>query len=65
VRRQIADLTERTVDMYKIKFRDGINGMIRVVVGDIEFEAHPSVVNDSESLRSIIAAERQFKEQGV
>jgi len=49
--------------MDKIKFRKGTNDMIRVVVGDIEFEAHPSVVRDPQSLQSIIAAERAFKEQ--
>lgn len=46
----------------KIKFRKGTNGMIRVVVGDIEFEAHPNVVRDEASLQSIIDAERKFKE---
>jgi hypothetical protein len=51
--------------MDKIKFRTGTNDMIRVVVGDIEFEAHPSVVRDPQSLQSIIAAERAFKEQGA
>jgi ribosomal protein L1 len=46
----------------KIKFRKGTNGMIRVVVGDIEFEAHPNVVRYEASLQSIIDAERKFKE---
>jgi len=49
--------------MDKIKFRKGSNGMIRVVVGNISFEAHPNVVRDPAQLQSIIAAERAFKEQ--
>jgi hypothetical protein len=51
--------------MDKIKLRKGTNGMIRVAVGDLEFEAHASVVRDKAALQSIIAAERDFKEQGV
>lgn len=51
--------------MDKVKFRRGENGMIRVVVGDIEFEAHPTHVRNEESLRLMIAAEREFKEWGV
>jgi hypothetical protein len=50
--------------MDKVKFRRGTNGMIRVVVGDVEFEAHPNVVRDEKSLQPIIAAEREFKERG-
>lgn len=55
----------KTVDSFKIKFRKGTNGMIRVVVGDIEFEAHPNVVRDEASLHSIIAVERELKKLGV
>ena len=51
--------------MDKVKFRRGENGMVHVVVGDIEFDAHPSQVRNEESLRSMIAAEREFKEWGV
>jgi hypothetical protein len=51
--------------MDKIRFRRGTNGMVRVVVGDIQFEPHPNVVRDEESLRSIIATEREFKETGA
>jgi hypothetical protein len=51
--------------MDKVKFRRGENGMVRVVVGDIEFEAHPHVVRNEESLQSIIAAEREFKKWGA
>ena len=50
----------------KIKFRKGrTDGMIRVVVGNIEFEAHPNVVRHEASLQSFIDAERHFKEWGV
>ena len=51
--------------MDKIKVHKGTNDMIRVVVGDMAFEAQASVVRDPQSLQSIIAAERAFKEQGA
>jgi hypothetical protein len=42
-----------------------VPGCATAVVGDIEFEAHPYVVRDEESLQSIIAAKQEFKERGV
>jgi hypothetical protein len=58
---------EEVAEMKNIKLRRGADGMVRVVVGDTQFDVRPSLLQERhrDSLLAIIADEREFKERGV